>query len=97
MRKGRRPDLLRILSILCLLILAFVLLEGIEFELGAAPPSVSDHYIRWGVTQTGAVNLVAAIYLNYRVYDTLGEAIVLFAALLGIGFLLKRPRWNRRP
>lgn len=97
MKKKRRPDLLRVLSILCLLILAFVLLGGVDFELGAAPPGVSDHYIRWGVAQTGAVNLVTAIYLNYRVYDTLGEAIVLFTALLGIGFLLKERRWNRRP
>ncbi|MFP4330401.1 MAG: hypothetical protein ACOC45_08185 [Alkalispirochaetaceae bacterium] len=34
--------------------------------------------------QTGAENAVAAIYLNYRVYDTLFEALLLLIAIVGI-------------
>ena len=34
--------------------------------------------------QTGARNAVAAIYLNYRVYDTLFEALLLLIAIVGI-------------
>jgi len=33
---------------------------------------------------TGAENAVAAIYLNYRVYDTLFEALLLLIAIVGI-------------
>jgi len=36
-----------------------------------------------GFDDTGAENLVSAIYLGYRAYDTLGETIVLLAALAG--------------
>ncbi|MEO0076569.1 MAG: hydrogen gas-evolving membrane-bound hydrogenase subunit E, partial [candidate division WOR-3 bacterium] len=33
---------------------------------------------------TGAANLVAAIILDYRGYDTFGEAVVLFTSVLGV-------------
>lgn len=33
---------------------------------------------------TGAANAVAAIYLNYRVYDTLFEALLLLIAIVAI-------------
>lgn len=32
----------------------------------------------------GSENVVSAIVLNYRIYDALGEATVLFAALIGV-------------
>lgn len=44
-------------------------------------------------TQTGAENIVSAIYLGYRAFDTLGETIVLLIALSGtmsVVSLLKR-------
>jgi len=36
-----------------------------------------------GVEESGAINLVSAIYLGYRVFDTLGETIVLILAVSG--------------
>ncbi|MBN2873613.1 MAG: hypothetical protein JXM71_00835 [Spirochaetales bacterium] len=36
-----------------------------------------------GLRETGASNLVSAIYLAYRAYDTVGETVVLLAALAG--------------
>lgn len=36
-----------------------------------------------GYGETGATNLVSAIYLGYRAYDTLGETVVLLASLTG--------------
>ncbi|MCX7725312.1 MAG: hypothetical protein N2053_00535 [Chitinispirillaceae bacterium] len=41
------------------------------------------------LSETGATNIVSAIYLGYRVYDTIGETIVLLAALMGTIYLLK--------
>jgi multisubunit Na+/H+ antiporter MnhB subunit len=37
-----------------------------------------------GARQTGAVNLVAGVLWDFRGYDTLGEAVVLFAAAIGV-------------
>jgi len=45
---------------------------------------VAAHYITAGLEQTGAANVVAAIILDYRAYDTLGEAVVLFTAVVGV-------------
>jgi len=36
------------------------------------------------IADTGAENAVTAIYLNYRVYDTLFEALMLLISVLGI-------------
>jgi len=47
-----------------------------------------NYYLENGVQDTGAINLVASIYLNYRTYDTLMETIVLFLAVLGVTFFL---------
>ena len=54
------------------------------------------HYLEHGLDETGAGNAVAAVLLDYRAYDTLGEATVLFAAVLGAVTLLRR-RARRQP
>jgi multicomponent Na+:H+ antiporter subunit B len=45
------------------------------------PSRSRDLLVRQGYEDTGASNLVAAMYLGYRAYDTLGELVVLIAAL----------------
>ena len=45
---------------------------------------VMDKYLRDSVTDTGAINTIAALILDYRAYDTLGEATVLFVAVLAV-------------
>ena len=42
---------------------------------------VASDYLRDGFAQTGATNLVAAVVLNYRAYDRLGEVTVLLHGL----------------
>ena len=53
---------------------------------------VREYIVAHGVDDTGAVNLVAAIYLGYRAFDTLGETIVLLIAVSGVMFLVKRSK-----
>jgi len=53
-------------------------------EFGKPLMRVSKTYIDEGSEKTGAVNIVAAIILDYRAYDTLGEATILFTAVLGV-------------
>jgi len=45
--------------------------------------NVSGYYLREGLKKTGAANLVTSVILDFRAYDTLGEATVLFAAVIG--------------
>lgn len=47
-------------------------------------------YIEEGTAKTGAVNLVASVILDFRAYDTLGEATVLFTSVIGIMAVLRR-------
>ena len=47
------------------------------------PVTARDYLEAKGVQDSGAVNLVSAIYLGYRAFDTLGETIVLLVAILG--------------
>lgn len=47
------------------------------------PTAARDLLAARGFDNTGAGNLVSAIYLGYRAYDTLGETVVLLAALAG--------------
>jgi len=42
---------------------------------------VAERYIEGAVAETGAINVIAAIIMDYRAFDTLGEATVLFVAI----------------
>ncbi|MDD5428741.1 MAG: DUF4040 domain-containing protein [Candidatus Omnitrophica bacterium] len=53
-------------------------------DLGSPLMRVSKVYLSEGLVRTGAMNIVAAINLNYRALDTLGEATMLFAAIIGV-------------
>lgn len=45
---------------------------------------VSTYYTAHFLSDTGASNAVTAIYLNYRVFDTLFEALLLLVSIIGI-------------
>ena len=55
-----------------------------------AMADMDDYYIENGVEETGANNIVTSIVFDYRGFDTLGEATVLFAAVLGVGVLFRK-------
>jgi multicomponent Na+:H+ antiporter subunit B len=54
------------------------------------PQAASQTYISQGLAKTGAANLVAAVILDFRAYDTLGEATVLFTSIIGATVILRR-------
>jgi multicomponent Na+:H+ antiporter subunit B len=43
-----------------------------------------EHFFLRAVAESGAINLVSAIYLGYRAFDTLGETIVLVLSVAGV-------------
>ena len=51
---------------------------------------VARHYLDFGQKETGATNLVASVILDFRAYDTLGEATILFTAVIGVLTVLRR-------
>ena len=53
---------------------------------------VPRRYVEQGVEETGALNTVTGMILDYRAFDTFGESTVLFAATVSIVFLLREDR-----
>ncbi|MGC9364737.1 MAG: hydrogen gas-evolving membrane-bound hydrogenase subunit E [Fidelibacterota bacterium] len=51
--------------------------------------STAKHYVENAGQETGSANIVTAIILDYRAYDTLGEVTVLFTAILGALAILR--------
>lgn len=50
---------------------------------------VSGRYIEKGVEETGAVNFVTGMILDYRAFDTFGESCVLFISTICVQILLR--------
>ena len=50
---------------------------------------ISTYYVE-NLSITGALNAVVAILLDFRVYDTLGELLVIFVTISGISLLIRR-------
>lgn len=46
-----------------------------------------DYYIEKGFEETSSKNLVTAIYLDYRLFDSFFEASLLLIAVAGIAFM----------
>jgi len=57
---------------------------------------VVRRYVEDGLQETGAVNIVSGMILDYRAFDTLGESHVLFTALVCVMILLRIDGKNMR-
>ncbi len=90
---NRGTDYARLISAL---IFVLVFLYFGYFALKGLPPfgkpylNVSQTYLNEGLKRTGAANLVAAVILDFRGYDTFGEATVLFTAVIGVIVVLRK-------
>ncbi len=85
----------RVVAVLFCVFLALMLLSAVA-ELPpvgeAERPANNEVYTRYvedGLTETGAVNAVTGMILDYRAFDTLGESHVLFAATIAVLILLR--------
>ncbi len=75
-----------LIGILSLAIIAF----GISLSLTQVPFSIpktkiGGYYIENGREDTGSENIVAAVVVNYRGFDTIGEITVIFISAIGLG------------
>jgi multisubunit Na+/H+ antiporter MnhB subunit len=87
-------------TVISVVIIFVIFLAGIQVfetlpEFGTAifaqvEKSASQTYIEKGLKETGAANIVSSVILDYRAYDTLGEATVLFTAIIGATVILRK-------
>lgn len=94
--------LYRIVSVLFVFVLIGILLYIVSY----LPPTgnasnpdnneVAAKYIEDGMKDTGAVNIVTGMILDYRAFDTLGESNVLFAATCTVFILLRLDSRSKR-
>ena len=74
-------------------VVLIVLLPAFGLTFGEPRTAVTDdYYIDNTQTETGSANAVTAVVFDYRGFDTLGEATVLFVAVLGVIMLFRRVR-----
>ena len=85
----------RIMSVVICVSIIWVLLQTASYLPPFGSPDnpvnneVSQRYIEKGMEETGAVNIVAGMILDYRAFDTLGESNVLFIAACSVLILLR--------
>ncbi|MBR6322009.1 MAG: hypothetical protein IKR59_03985 [Lachnospiraceae bacterium] len=89
---------LLLLAVIGFLLHVIVLMP--PFNSADTPANSSDvirRYISFGLSETGAVNIVAGVILDYRAFDTLGESHVLFAAAAAVMILMLREKEEEEP
>ncbi len=85
----------QVMSVLFCLFLVGTLLLAVSFLPSFGNPEnpvnneVAERYIEDGLQETGAVNIVTGMILDYRAFDTLGESHVLFIATCTVLILLR--------
>lgn len=88
----------KVFSVLFCVFLAWMLLMAVSYlptigrEGNPANNEVSQRYIEKGLDETGSVNIVTGMILDYRAFDTLGESHVLFIATAAVLILLRKDK-----
>jgi len=75
------------------IIISFLIATALLTHPFGYPPSQMDDYIIENAqSETGANNAVAAVVFDYRGFDTLGEATILFTAVTGVVMLFRKKK-----
>ena len=83
----RKFAMIASLSVFIALLIAAALLIH---PFGYPPSEMDDYIIENTQSETGANNAVTAVVFDYRGFDTLGEATILFTAVTGVVMLFRR-------
>lgn len=98
--REQKPTPVRPIPVAIVVVTGLVLIYGTlslpPFGAPDAPAQVhvAPRYLAEGPDATAAPNVVTGVLASYRGWDTLGEAVVIFAAGVGVLFLLGS--WRRR-
>ena len=81
--------IMTLLFLIVFLTLSYFCLQQLP-DFGTPLMRVSKYYLTEGLDKTKATNLVTSILLGFRAYDTLGEATVLFTAVVSVLAIMRR-------
>jgi multicomponent Na+:H+ antiporter subunit B len=90
-----KPDTQGYISAVIAILLAVILLYFFVVSiqsldvLGKSSLRMAYHYIEGAAQKTGSANLVTGVVFDFRGYDTMGEAVVLVTAVLGVLTILR--------
>jgi multisubunit Na+/H+ antiporter MnhB subunit len=87
-----------VLAVCFLLVASFLLLAAAELRPFGAPAitAMDDYFLANAQREVAANNVVTAVVFDYRGFDTLGEATVLFAAVIGVLAVFRTLREDER-
>ncbi|MCF0135139.1 MAG: hypothetical protein HUJ69_01835 [Lachnospiraceae bacterium] len=88
-RLYKASSLLLVLLLMGVLIWAMGFMPEIGAEAAPAHNATAGRYVEKGLEETGAVNFVTGMILDYRAFDTFGESCVLFIATICVQILLR--------
>ncbi|MCK5768361.1 MAG: hypothetical protein KAH35_08335 [Candidatus Atribacteria bacterium] len=80
-----------IFAIAFLIFFSFLMFSAINMRSFGDPviSEMDDYFIKNAQKETGSNNVVTSIVFDYRGFDTLGEATVLFTAVVGVVALFR--------
>jgi len=83
---GQARNFASIFFLAGLAVILFAIFNSLPF--GGSPMQVGQEIAAQAGAQTGAANIVSAILLSYRGFDTLGEVSILFVAASAVGMVM---------
>lgn len=80
-----------IFGIAFIVFFSFLIVSTVNMRTFGEPAisEMDDYFIENAQRETGANNVVTSIVFDYRGFDTLGEATVLFTAVVGVVALFR--------
>ena len=98
---GKVKSIYRIVALVLMVLLFFMLatvmlgMPNIGDKNNPDNNEVARRYIENGLEETGAVNIVSGMILDYRAFDTFGESCVLFVATICVTIMLRLDGQNK--
>jgi multisubunit Na+/H+ antiporter MnhB subunit len=90
---GRATMKIAVTGAIVLILFAGFLYSAVCLDFGEpAYSDMDDYFIEQGQEQTGGNNIVTDVVFDFRGFDTLGEATVLFTAVLGVVLMFRKLR-----
>jgi multicomponent Na+:H+ antiporter subunit B len=78
-----------IFVLMAIMVYFFTVSAGSLDPLGKSTLRMAAPYIEGAAARTGSANLVTGVVFDFRGYDTMGEAVVLVTAVLGVLTILR--------
>jgi len=81
--------LVTFIFLIVFLVFGYISLKDLP-QFGEPIMRIAQNFLSGGLKETGAANLVTSVILDYRAYDTLGEATILFTAVMGVLAVMRK-------